>query len=162
MALYDERLAERPEILVVNKIDLPDAREYLGLLNESFAERGIQAPLAISALTRENVERLIQRVFEVSASLPKDAPAPHAEASTYELNADDDLAFELEVRDGVFFVRGDRIERAAAMTYWDYEEAVLRFQKTLEATGIAAALEKAGVRSGDTVFIGDFELEWTE
>ena len=45
LALYDDRLAERPEILVVNKIDLPDAREYLDLLNESFAERGIQAPL---------------------------------------------------------------------------------------------------------------------
>ena len=162
LALYDERLAERPEILVVNKIDLPDAREYLELLNESFAERGIQAPLAISALTRENVDRLIQAVFELSASLPKQRAQPHEEEPTYALGEGDDLAFELDVSDGVYYIRGDRIERAAAMTYWDYEEAVLRFQKTLEATGIAAALEQAGVKSGDTVFIGDFELEWSE
>ena len=120
--------------------------------------------MAISALTRENVERLIQRVFEAERQPAQGRAGSqlHEDEPTYELNADDDLAFELEVRDGVFFVRGDRIERAAAMTYWDYEEAVLRFQKTLEATGIAAALEKAGVSSGDTVFIGDFELEWTE
>lgn len=162
LALYDEDLAERPEILVVNKIDLPDAREYLELLNESLAERGIQAPLAISALTRENVDRLIQRVFELSANLPKPHLSQKADEPVYELRDDDGMAFELEVNDGVFFVRGDRIERAAAMTYWDYEEAVLRFQKTLEATGIAAALEKEGVSSGDTVFIGDFELEWSE
>ena len=162
LALYDERLAERPEILVVNKIDLPDAREYLELLNESFAERGIRQPLAISALTRENVDRLIQAVFELSASLPKQRAQPYEEEPTYALGDSDDLAFELDVSDGVYHVRGDRIERAAAMTYWDYEEAVLRFQKTLEATGIAAALEHAGVKSGDTVFIGDFELEWSE
>ena len=48
------------------------------------------------------------------------------------------------------------------MTYWDYDEAVTRFQKTLEALGVARALEDAGIRSGDTVFIGDYELEWTE
>ncbi len=162
LALYDERLADRPEILVVNKIDLPDAREYLELLSESFAERGIPKPLAISAVTRENVDRLVQAVFELSASLPKRATEPHEEEPIYALSDDDDLAFELEVNDGVYVVSGDRIERAAAMTYWDYEEAVLRFQKTLEATGIAAALEQAGVSSGDTVFIGDFELEWSE
>ncbi len=162
LALYDEDLAERPEILVVNKIDLPDAREYLELLNESFAERGIQAPLAISALTRENVDRLIQRVFELAANLPQPQLSQKADEPVYELRDDDGMAFELEVKDGVYFVRGDRIERAAAMTYWDYEEAVLRFQKTLEATGIAAALEQAGVSSGDTVFIGDYELEWSE
>ena len=162
LALFDERLAERPEILVVNKIDLPEVREYLELLNESFAERGIEQPLAISALTRENVNRLIQRVFELSAGLPKRLTEESETEPTYELSDDDGLAFELEVDNGVFFVRGDRIERAAAMTYWDYEEAVLRFQKTLEATGVAAALERAGVSSGDTVFIGDFELEWSE
>ncbi|MYD11834.1 MAG: GTPase ObgE [Chloroflexi bacterium] len=162
LALYDERLAERPEILVVNKIDLPDAREYLDLLNESFAERGIKQPLAVSALTRENVDRLIQAVFELSASLPKERPEPHEAEPVYAPDAGDNLAFELEISDGVYYVRGDRIERAAAMTYWDYEEAVLRFQKTLEATGVAKALQNAGVQSGDTVFIGDFELEWSE
>ena len=48
------------------------------------------------------------------------------------------------------------------MTYWDYDEAVTRFQRTLDAMGIADALKHAGVADGDTVFIGDFELEWSE
>ena len=161
LALYDEKLAQRPEIVVVNKVDVPEAREYLDLLTESLAERGIDSPLAISALTRENVNRLIQRVFELAASLPPRSEETQAEAPVYELD-DADLSFQLEVNDGVYYVSGDRIERAAAMTYWDYDEAVSRFQKTLEALGVVAALESAGVQSGDTVFIGDFELEWSE
>jgi GTP-binding protein len=59
-------------------------------------------------------------------------------------------------------VTGKRVERAALMTYWDYDEAVARFQNILEALGITKALEDAGVEVGDTVFIGDFELEWTD
>jgi len=46
------------------------------------------------------------------------------------------------------------------MTYWDYEEAVQRFQNTLEAPGITDALEEAGVHPRATVYIGEYELEW--
>ena len=162
LALFDDRLVERPEIVVVNKIDLPEAREYLELLQESMIERGIDKPLAISALTRENVEGLIQQVFELSANLPEQNTKLYDETPTYELGDDDGVPFDVEMDNGIYYVRGDRIERAAAMTYWDYEEAVMRFQRTLEVMGVAAALEQAGVSSGDTVFIGDFELEWSE
>ena len=162
LALFDDRLVERPEIVVVNKIDLPEAREYLELLQESMIERGIDKPLAISALTRENVEGLIQQVFELSANLPEQNTKLFDETPTYELGDNDGVPFDVEMDNGIYYVRGDRIERAAAMTYWDYEEAVMRFQRTLEVMGVAAALEQAGVSSGDTVFIGDFELEWSE
>jgi len=59
-------------------------------------------------------------------------------------------------------VSGKRIERAVAMTYWDYDQAVTRFQRILESMGITAALENAGVKPGDTVYIGEYELEWGE
>ncbi|MCY3916088.1 MAG: GTPase ObgE [Chloroflexi bacterium] len=159
LALFDDRLAERPEIVVVNKIDLPEAREYWELLKENLIALGIAEPLAISAATRENVTRLIQRVFEEAANVPRRAKSSIEEDPIYELD-DDGLPFELAVKDGAYHVSGDRIERAAAMTYWDYDEAVLRFHKTLEALGVVDALAKAGVRPGDTVFIGEFELEW--
>lgn len=161
LALFDDKLAERPEIVVVNKIDLPEAREYWELLKEDLIALGLAEPLAISAVTRENVTRLIQRVFERAANLPRRAESIIEDAPIYELD-DVGLPFELHVEGGVYYVSGDRIERAAAMTYWDYDEAVLRFYKTLEAVGLVDALTKAGVRPGDTVFIGDFELEWSD
>ena len=105
--------------------------------------------------------RLIQRVFETAAALPQRSEHPYEEAPVYELD-ERELPFEIVVAGGVYYVSGDRIERAAAMTFWDYDEAVLRFHKTLEVLGVVDALEKAGVRNGDTVFIGEFELEWSD
>ena len=161
LALYDEKLADRPEIVVVNKMDIPEAREYWELLKEQLGERGVEKPLAISAISRENIKQLIQRVFEISAALPDIELEAVDEVPVYELE-EDNLAFDVAVEDGIYYVTGERIERAAAMTYWDYDEAVNRFQKTLEVLGVSEALEKSGVKVGDTVFIGDFELEWSE
>lgn len=161
LALYDADLAQRPEIVVINKLDLPETHEYLDLLRESLRERGLHDVMAVSALTRENVRGLVQRVFERASHLPARASATPEVTPVYEL-ADEGVPFELKIDEGVYYITGERIERAAAMTYWDYDEAVSRFQKTLAALGVVDALEKAGVRSGDTVFIGDFELEWSE
>jgi GTP-binding protein len=76
---------------------------------------------------------------------------------------EDDMTFKVSRRpDGSFQVSGKRIERAAAMTYWDYEDALMRFQRILEAMGVSEALINAGVQVGDTVYIGEIELEWGE
>ncbi len=59
-------------------------------------------------------------------------------------------------------VRGIRVERAAHRTNWQLDEAILRFHFFLENTGDIATLEEAGVKAGDTVFIGDVELTWED
>jgi GTP-binding protein len=59
-------------------------------------------------------------------------------------------------------VTGEAIERAAAMTYWEHDQSVRRFQRILQTLGIEDALLKVGVQPGDTVFIGEYELEWQD
>jgi GTP-binding protein len=59
-------------------------------------------------------------------------------------------------------VSGAKIERAAKMTYWEYDEAVQRFQRILEVIGIRQALAGAGIQEGDTVLIGEYVLEWSD
>ena len=54
------------------------------------------------------------------------------------------------------------IEKAATMTFWDQPGSLRRFQRLLSRMGIDAALREAGVSDGDTVVIGDYELEWQE
>lgn len=161
LALYDEKLADRPTIVVVNKSDIPEVTEYWELLKEQLEARGVENPMLISAISRENVKILIQHVFETMSKLPEVELKENVEIPVYDLE-EDTVAFEVAVTDGIYYVTGERVERAAAMTYWDYEEAVNRFQKTLEILGVSDALEKSGVQAGDTVFIGDFELEWSE
>ena len=64
--------------------------------------------------------------------------------------------------DGGWRVRGHHIEKIVIMTRWEYYDAVLRFQRILEALGITQALRERGVQEGDTVRIGEIELEWSD
>ncbi len=160
LALFDEKLGEKPQIVVLNKLDLPEAQERWRQLRPALAARGYEA-LAISAATHQGIDVLVNRLFALLDALPAQEAGAVVETPVYRL--EERVPFTI-TRDpaGAFHVRGERIERAAAMTYWDYDEAVLRFQRTLEALGITAALEAAGVQPGDTVYIGDFEMEWSE
>jgi GTP-binding protein len=162
LALYDDKLAEKPQIVVFNKMDLPQAQERWPEVERELKKRGV-TPLAIAAATQQNVKQLTGEIFRLLETLPAEEALPATDAvPVYEL-PEDQVVFEITRDDsGVYHVTGKRIERAAAMTYWDYEEAVQRFQNILAALGVSKALEAAGVKVGDTVFIGDFELEWAE
>lgn len=161
LALYDENLGQKPQIVVFNKMDLPDAQARWPQVEKALKSKGVDA-YAISAVAQINTRQLIQHIFQVMDSLPVESIKPIMQMPVYEL-PESQLNFTIEQeKEGVFRVRGKHIERAAAMTYWDYEEAVLRFQNILETLGISSALEKAGVQVGDTVFIGEYELEWSE
>lgn len=162
LALYDETLGDKPQIVVFNKMDLPDAQSRWPEIEAELGKRGVQA-LAISAATQQNVQTLIQALFRVADSLPdEEVSVVGDETPVYEL-PEDDIIFEItRGDDGSYHVTGKRIERAAAMTYWDYDEAVARFQNILETLGVTRALEDAGVQVGDTVHVGGFELEWSD
>ncbi len=158
LALFDEKLAQKPQIVVLNKMDLPEAQEKWATVEAALRERGYET-LSISAAAQTRTQELMNRVAAILASLPEETPAV-AETPVYSLDKDD-LAFQISREDdGAFRVRGERIERAAAMTYWELDESAERFQRILAALGITEALEKAGVRPGDTVYVGDVELEW--
>lgn len=162
LALYDERLGERPQIVVLNKIDLPDVQARWPQIERELKKRGVAHPLAISAAAQQNIDKLLGRVFEQYAALPEEVVV-FDEMPVYQLPEIEPSAFEVEqIGDGEFRVSGQQIERVAAMTYWDYEEAVLRFQRILETLGVTKALQDAGVQEGDTVYIGDHELEWSD
>jgi GTP-binding protein len=74
----------------------------------------------------------------------------------------DEKAFTIEKIPEGYRVSGAAIERSAEMTYWEHDGSVRRFQKLMERLGVDAALRKAGIEEGDTVFIRDYELEWTD
>jgi GTP-binding protein len=162
LALFDERLAEKPQIVVFTKMDLPEAQEHWPALEKALKARGIH-PMAISAATQQNVRALIQQIFQVVDSLPQEETVlPLDGIPVYEL-PEAEVEFEISREpNGAFRVSGKKIERAAAMTYWDEDAAVMRFQNILETLGVSAALEAAGVKVGDTVYIADNVLEWAD
>ncbi len=145
-------------LVAYNKMDLPQAKERWPEIEKELGRRGYET-LAISALARTNLRPMLYRAVQLLREAPQ--PEPGAEAMPVYRFEDDPQAFTISREDdGSFRVSGKRIERAAAMTYWEYDEAVMRFARILEAAGIKAALEEAGAKEGDTVHIGEYELEW--
>lgn len=158
LALFDPDLAEKPQVVALNKLDLPDVQARWPEVRKALKKRGYDA-LAISAVTGENVRKLLFRAAQALAEAPE--PVEEAGLPVYRVAADPN-AFTIEREPGGWRVEGEAIERAAAMTYWEYDQSVRRFQRILETLGIDAALREAGVTAGDTVYIGDYELEWQE
>ena len=152
-----EYLAGRPQIVVLNKMDLPDAQAWCLFVEEAIAEREVEID-AISAVTREGVEQLMKRTYELLQNVPPPEPAQEVRAVFRPGERED--AFTIEREEDAWRVRGAEVERVAAMTNWDLDEAVQRFQRIADAIGLKAALREAGVQPGDTVRIGEAELEW--
>jgi GTP-binding protein len=161
LALFDPKLGEKAQIVAFNKTDMPEAQERWKKVKTALEKRGYE-PVSISALTRENLQPLLWKAYELLQTAPEPEPVAVQAMPVYRPEADP-KAFTIErTSDGGYRVRGEAIERAAAMTYWTEEPAVLRFYRLIQSLGIDAALRKAGIQEGDTVYIGDNELEWTD
>jgi GTP-binding protein len=160
LALFDPGLAHKPQIVLVNKMDLPEARERWESLKKDLATRGYEA-FSASAIIRQGTRDVLLRAARLLRELPA-PPLTDQDLPVYRA-PEDPTAYTIEREtDGAWRVKGKRIERAAEMTYWELEEAVDRFQRILEALGIYRALKEAGVRQGDLVRIGGHELEWND
>ncbi len=168
LALFDPALAQKPQIVVLNKMDLPDVQARWPKIKTELKKRirklgkGLnidEEPLAISAVAGTDVRPLLYRAVQLLAEAP---PVPAAvDMPVYKVQSDP-REFNIEHSADGWHVSGHSIERAAEMTYWDEYQSIRRFQRILETLGIDQALRKAGVQAGDTVFIGEYELEWED
>jgi GTP-binding protein len=157
LALFSRDLASKSQVVALNKMDLTQAQEIWPTVEAAMRERD-RPVFAISAVTGQGTRELLRAVQEILETTPVERVSA-AEATVFR-PAEEEDAFEV-IREGDHFrVRGRRVQRAAAMTDWNSQEAVARFQRILKAIGILESLEQAGVQPGDTVFVGDYELEW--
>lgn len=159
LSLFDTKLAGKPQIVVLNKIDQPDVQERLEEITSSFKEKGVDL-ITASAMARTNTRDILIAAHQKLA----EAPILEMEETlpVYKPDVDPNL-FEITREDGdEWRITGVAIERAAKMTYWEHDGSVRRFQKMMTMLGVDEALRKAGIQEGHTVYVGNFELEWQE
>lgn len=159
LALYDAALSEKPQLVVLNKIDLPDAMAWEPLIAERMDAEGYEF-CAISAVTGQGVRRMLYKAKQLLDRTPVAETRLSSEAVIQP--AKDEESFTITREGDGWRVRGVKIERIAAMTYFEFEATAMRFQGILEGMGISSALREAGVHVGDTVYIGNETLEWQE
>ncbi|NUM46529.1 MAG: GTPase ObgE [Anaerolineales bacterium] len=158
LSLFDPALAQKAQVVAFNKMDIPEAQARWPEVEKQLKEHGYLTPFAISAATGTNVRTILYKAAELLRDAP---PAPIIDTIPVYRYEGDPREFTIEkLSNDEYRVHGEAIERAAGMTYWEYHQSIRRFQRILETLGIDAALRDYGVQQGDTVYIGDFELEW--
>ena len=162
LALFDANLAQKPQIVAFNKIDIPQAKEEWKKLQPEFKKRGYSL-IAISALSGENVRQLLYQTATLlqQAVADQECQPEQEDIPVYRYEGKGHDFVIKRVAEG-WRVEGKAIERAAAMTYWEYDQSVRRFQRLLETLGVDEALREEGIQPGHTVFISDFEFEWQD
>jgi GTP-binding protein len=160
LALFSEELARKPQIIAINKIDIPEVQERLPDVRARLAARGI-APLAISAAGGVGTRELVQRIWAELARLKEQAPPTAVSApETPVLRPEPRPRVTIERKNGVFRVHGRRVEAMAEMLDLSQDEARGEFLRRLQRLGVAAALRRAGAQPGDRVRFGDVEIAW--
>jgi GTPase len=162
LRLYRPELADRPQVVALNKLDLPEARDNLARLRQELPVAPADL-FPIAAATREGVDALLRRVAELLRAQPapvRDAVEEDEPALAWPLPEVDENAFAVERERGGWRVRGVKLERLVQMTNFNQPEAVDRLQRVMDAAGVSQALINAGLQEGDMVFIAEAELEW--
>src|SRR6266704_4275161 len=163
---YDEHLAARPQIVVMNKMDLSEAQERWPALKAK-AEAAGYPVFAISAVAHQGTDELMQftvkQLEEIQQEeMQRKATQEIVNAEGPVLRPQPEDAFSINREKGVYIVKGKRVERAVNMTKLESEEGMDRLQVTLSKMGVTKALEAAGVKVGDKVRFGKVELYWGE
>jgi GTP-binding protein len=153
-------LAEKPRLVALNKIDVPDARDLAEIVRPDLEARGLPVH-EISTATREGLKELSYAMAETVEAHRAATPAGEPTRIVIRPPAVDDAGFTIE-RDaeGVFVVSGERPRRWVRQTNFDNDEAVGYLADRLARLGVEDALAKAGAEPGCTVRIGDREFDW--
>jgi GTP-binding protein len=159
-------LATRPQIVVLNKIDLSEAQDRWQSLRTQAEQAGYPV-FAISAVAQQGTRELMAFAARKLAEIKEEEAeraAVHAIADMQGpvLRPKPEDAFTVTKERGVFILRGKRIERLVNMTNLESEEGVTRLFLQLEKMGVNKELEYAGVQAGDTVRCGKTEFLWGE
>ncbi|HEN0119158.1 TPA: GTPase ObgE [Streptococcus agalactiae] len=168
---YNLRLMERPQIIVANKMDMPDSEENLAVFKEKLAANydefdDMPMIFPISSLAHQGLENLMDATAELLANTEEfllyDETDMQEDEAYYGFN-EDERPFEITRDDDATWVLyGDKLEKLFVMTNMERDESIMKFARQLRGMGVDEALRERGAKDGDIVRIGNFEFEFVD
>ncbi|HGC7021901.1 TPA: GTPase ObgE [Streptococcus agalactiae] len=168
---YNLRLMERPQIIVANKMDMPDSEENLAAFKEKLAANydefdDMPMIFPISSLAHQGLENLMDATAELLANTEEfllyDETDMQEDEAYYGFN-EDERPFEITRDDDATWVLyGDKLEKLFVMTNMECDESIMKFARQLRGMGVDEALRERGAKDGDIVRIGNFEFEFVD
>ncbi|EPT50297.1 GTPase ObgE [Streptococcus agalactiae] len=168
---YNLRLMERPQIIVANKMDMPDSEENLAAFKEKLAANydefdDMPMIFPISSLAHQGLENLMDATAELLANTEEfllyDETDMQEDEAYYGFN-EDERPFEITRDDDATWVLyGDKLEKLFVMANMERDESIMKFARQLRGMGVDEALRERGAKDGDIVRIGNFEFEFVD
>ena len=158
LKMYSEKLAQKPQVVVANKADIPQFEENFEAFKTELENRGYKV-FKISAATKQGVREVLNYTLEMLSELPEEE-IDESEFIDIDMLKTKEEEMKVEVVDGIFYVTGERVRRIAGSTNFDDYESMQYFQRALIKCGAIKMLENAGVKEGDTVDIYGFEFDF--
>ncbi|OUN00528.1 MAG: hypothetical protein BAA04_04095 [Firmicutes bacterium ZCTH02-B6] len=162
LRLYRPELAEKPQLVAANKLDLEEGRRNLARFQAEVEALGYRV-FPISAATGDGVQELIYAAWEVLKDLPRPQPVSVQADVLAERRRTAPLSeYTVQQEDDVFVVEGEGLARLMARLDLNNDEAVRFLQKVFNDIGLNDALRAKGVQHGDIVRVAGVEFEFED
>lgn len=157
---FSPKLCNKKEVIIANKMDMPQAKENLLKLKSKLKDKEI---IEISALNEENLSYLIDRLNTLVKTTEEEVLYDEEKVLKHVIyKFKEEKPFTIDKEGNTYIIRGDRIEKIFKMINFNTDEAISRFSKRLRSLGIEDELVKMGINEGDIVRILDYEFEYTK
>ncbi len=156
---FNEKLIKKPQIIVANKMDLPNAEEELAKFKEKVKDVEI---FEISAATNKGLQRVIDRLADLVDEVPNSPLYDDSQIEShvlYKFKKEEPFTITRD-DDGTWAIEGKEVERIFKMTKFSSDQAAYKFAKKLSKMGIDQKLEELGAEEGDQVRILDFYFDY--
>lgn len=158
---YDEKLARKPELIIANKMDLPDFEANLEKFKKEFPNLEV---VCVSAMEQKGLDEMIYKLADM---LENAVLEPLYEENNFESHIvykfNEEKPFTITRDDsGVWILKGEEIEKLLKMTKFQEDESVDRFARKLRGMGVEDELERLGAKRGDDVQILDYMFTFKE
>ena len=156
---FDERILNKPQIIIANKMDMESSRENL----ENFKKKVNSEVYEVSAINNEGLDKVLIKLADMLETIKKE---PLYEEEKFESHVlykfKQEQPFTVIKEGDVFVVKGDQIEKLLRMTWFSSDEAFIRFSAKMKKMGIDDKLKEMGIENGDTIRILDYEFEYRD
>ena len=155
---YSPKLAALPQIVVLNKCDLPGAAENAAVFRKRIRK---YKKYTVTAVTGEGTKELIDGIFAVLETLPPAEPIP-AEEFEFDRPDSGEFSVDRDEAENVWYVTGGLVDMLERNVVLSDPDSMAYFQKVLRDKGVIKALRAKGVKEDDTVVVGGVEFEFKE
>ena len=157
---FNEKLIKKPQIIIANKMDLPNAKENLEIFRKKL-DKDIEI-YEVSAATNKGLEKVVDRLADLVDEIPNNPLYDDSQIEShvlYKFKKEEPFIISRD-DDGTWVISGKEVERIFKMTKFSSDEAAYKFAKKLRRMGIDERLEELGIKEGDQVRILNFYFDY--